>query len=184
MGRIGAVIEPAVEPLGFDGRVGTAILTSFAALLSAVMSSADSGLNSSTTIFCKDLFEDQLGLTHWDEDKRLRIARRLTLLLGSLSTLIAVLWPDIIDLLAQKAGRLLFGGFPTGVEVCDAMVHGGPYPATTDSRSTSVGTAAIFRFVRPVAFQNFPDRLLPEALREENPAGILRMVGGAFLPPA
>ncbi|MEZ4943643.1 MAG: aldehyde dehydrogenase (NADP(+)) [Saprospiraceae bacterium] len=93
-------------------------------------------------------------------------------------------FPDIVDLLAQKAGRLLFGGFPTGVEVCDAMVHGGPYPATTDSRSTSVGTAAIFRFVRPVAFQNFPDRLLPEALQEENPAGILRMVDGVFLPPA
>ncbi len=70
-----------------------------AALLSAVMSSADSGLNSSTTIFCKDLFEDQLGLTGWSEEKKLRVARRLTLVLGSLSTLIAVLWPDIIDLL-------------------------------------------------------------------------------------
>ncbi|MCB0532700.1 MAG: aldehyde dehydrogenase (NADP(+)) [Saprospiraceae bacterium] len=92
-------------------------------------------------------------------------------------------FPDIMDQLAQKAGRLLFGGFPTGVEVCDAMVHGGPYPATTDSRSTSVGTAAIFRFVRPVAFQNFPDSLLPDALREENPLGVFRMVDGKWIQP-
>ncbi len=92
-------------------------------------------------------------------------------------------FPDLIDQLAQKAGRLLFGGFPTGVEVCDAMVHGGPYPATTDSRSTSVGTAAIFRFVRPVAFQNFPDALLPEALRAENPAEIFRLVDGVWTAP-
>lgn len=93
-------------------------------------------------------------------------------------------FPEIIDQLTQKAGRLLFGGFPTGVEVCDAMVHGGPYPATTDSRSTSVGTAAIFRFVRPVAFQNFPDELLPVDLQEGNPLGILRMVDGAWTIPS
>lgn len=87
-------------------------------------------------------------------------------------------FPEIVDQLAQKAGRLLFGGFPTGVEVCDAMVHGGPYPASTDARSTSVGTAAIFRFVRPVAFQNFPGELLPEALQDGNPLGIARLVDG------
>ncbi|MBK8924073.1 MAG: aldehyde dehydrogenase (NADP(+)) [Saprospirales bacterium] len=90
-------------------------------------------------------------------------------------------FPDLLDQLAQKAGRLLFGGFPTGVEVCDAMVHGGPYPATTDARSTSVGTAAIFRFVRPVAFQNFPDHLLPEALRDGNPLEIRRRVDGKWV---
>ncbi len=89
-------------------------------------------------------------------------------------------FPQLIDQLAQKAGRLLFGGFPTGVEVCDAMVHSGPYPATSDARSTSVGTAAIYRFVRPVAFQNFPDHLLPEALQDANPAGIFRMVDGQW----
>ena len=89
-------------------------------------------------------------------------------------------FPDSIDQLAQKAGRLLFGGFPTGVEVCDAMVHGGPYPATTDSRSTSVGTAAIFRFVRPVAFQGFPESLLPVELREGNVLGVVRMVDGKW----
>jgi NADP-dependent aldehyde dehydrogenase len=86
----------------------------------------------------------------------------------------------VIDLMKEKAGRILFGGFPTGVEVCDAMVHGGPFPATTDARSTSVGTAAILRFVRPVAYQNFPQQLLPEALKNENSLNILRLVNGTF----
>ncbi len=72
---------------------------------------------------------------------------------------------DLFDILERKAGRLVVNGFPTGVEVCAAMHHGGPYPATTDSRSTSVGTAAIKRFLRPVCYQNFPQELLPEPLR-------------------
>lgn len=86
----------------------------------------------------------------------------------------------LVSILEEKAGRLLIDGFPTGVEVCHAMQHGGPYPATTDSRSTSVGTAAISRFARPVAYQNFPQALLPEALRDGNPLGILRMVDGTW----
>jgi 2,5-dioxopentanoate dehydrogenase len=86
----------------------------------------------------------------------------------------------IIDLMKEKAGRIVFGGFPTGVEVCDSMVHGGPFPSTTDSRSTSVGSAAILRFVRPVAYQNFPQHLLPEALKNINPLKILRMVNGEY----
>ena len=84
----------------------------------------------------------------------------------------------LIELMKEKAGRILFGGFPTGVEVCDAMVHGGPFPATTDARSTSVGSAAIFRFVRPVAYQNFPQQLLPNALKDNNPLNIFRIVNG------
>lgn len=88
--------------------------------------------------------------------------------------------PDIIELMKEKAGRILFGGFPTGVEVCDAMVHGGPFPATTDSRTTSVGTAAILRFVRPVAYQNFPQQLLPDALKDNNPLNISRIVNGVL----
>lgn len=67
------------------------------------------------------------------------------------------------ELLQEKVGRLLLNGYPTGVEVCDAMVHGGPYPATSDARGTSVGTLAIDRFLRPVCFQNYPDELLPRA---------------------
>jgi alpha-ketoglutaric semialdehyde dehydrogenase len=85
---------------------------------------------------------------------------------------------DLLPILEQKAGRVLFGGYPTGVEVCHAMVHGGPYPATTDSRSTSVGTGAIHRFTRPVAYQNMPEALLPEELRDAGPAGLNRLVDG------
>jgi NADP-dependent aldehyde dehydrogenase len=83
-------------------------------------------------------------------------------------------------LLVQKAGRVIYGGFPTGVEVSDAMQHGGPFPSTTDPRSTSVGTAAILRFVRPVAYQDFPVDLLPEALKGNNPLGMMRLVNGAL----
>lgn len=85
-----------------------------------------------------------------------------------------------VALLQTKAGRLLFGGFPTGVEVSEAMTHGGPYPATTDSRTTSVGTGAILRWVRPFTYQSFPDALLPPALQDANPLGIWRNVDGAL----
>ncbi|SMG02445.1 Ketoglutarate semialdehyde dehydrogenase [Burkholderia singularis] len=84
----------------------------------------------------------------------------------------------LLPLAERKAGRVLANGFPTGVEVCDAMVHGGPYPATSDGRSTSVGTAAIERFLRPVCYQDLPDVLLPPALREANPLGLRRRRGG------
>lgn len=81
---------------------------------------------------------------------------------------------DLMPLLERKAGRILFGGFGTGVEVCDAMVHGGPFPATSDVRSTSVGSLAIARFLRPVCYQDVPDALLPQELRAANPAGLPR----------
>jgi NADP-dependent aldehyde dehydrogenase len=87
---------------------------------------------------------------------------------------------DLIAILEQKVGRLVFNGFPTGVEVAHAMVHGGPYPSTSDGRSTSVGTQAIFRFVRPVCYQNFPDAALPDSLKDGNPLGIWRMVDGGM----
>jgi NADP-dependent aldehyde dehydrogenase len=85
---------------------------------------------------------------------------------------------DLLAILERKVGRLVLNGYPTGVEVCPAMHHGGPFPATTDARFTSVGTAAILRFVRPVCYQNFPAELLPPELRDANPRGILRMVDG------
>ncbi len=75
-------------------------------------------------------------------------------------------------------GRLIVNGYPTGVEVCPSMQHGGPWPATTDARFTSVGTAAIQRFARPLCFQDVPAALLPEELRDENPRGLLRLVDG------
>ena len=82
------------------------------------------------------------------------------------------------ELLQDKVGRVLFNGYPTGVEVCDAMVHGGPYPATSDARGTSVGSLAIDRFLRPVCFQNYPDAMLPPALQNANPLGIWRLIDG------
>ncbi|MBJ2242620.1 aldehyde dehydrogenase (NADP(+)) [Pseudomonas sp. MF6784] len=84
----------------------------------------------------------------------------------------------LLPALERKAGRLLVNGWPTGVEVCDAMVHGGPFPATSDSRSTSVGTAAILRFLRPVCYQDFPDSLLPDALKQGNPLRLRRLLDG------
>lgn len=87
-------------------------------------------------------------------------------------------YADLVAILEQKAGRLIINGYPTGVEVCHAMIHGGPFPATTDSRTTSVGTGAISRFTRPVCYQNFPTSLLPAELQDGNPLGIWRLVNG------
>jgi NADP-dependent aldehyde dehydrogenase len=86
----------------------------------------------------------------------------------------------LVQVLQNKVGRLVFNGVPTGVEVGHAMQHGGPFPATTDSRFTSVGTAAIRRFVRPVAYQDFPDALLPDALKRDNPLNIWRILNGVW----
>ncbi|MGF6847332.1 alpha-ketoglutaric semialdehyde dehydrogenase [Chitinophaga sp. W3I9] len=84
----------------------------------------------------------------------------------------------LIDILREKAGRIIINGFPTGVAVSHAMVHGGPWPATTPAAGTSVGTAAIYRFCRPVCYQDFPAYLLPPELQDENPTNIWRQVNG------
>ena len=84
----------------------------------------------------------------------------------------------LLPVLERKVGRILFNGFGTGVEVSHAMVHGGPFPSTSDSRSTSVGASAIDRFVRPVCYQDVPSYLLPESLTDENPQNIPRVVNG------
>ncbi len=86
----------------------------------------------------------------------------------------------LLQALERKVGRLLFGGVPTGVEVVPAMHHAGPYPASSDVRATSVGSAAIERFVRPICYQDAPAALLPAELRDDNPAGILRLVNGTW----
>jgi alpha-ketoglutaric semialdehyde dehydrogenase len=112
------------------------------------------------------------------------LSRALQSMHGQLTaTLIAerddlIAFRDLLPLLEVKAGRVLLNGYPTGVEVCDSMVHGGPYPATSDARGTSVGTLAIQRFLRPVCYQNYPDEVLPEALQDANPLGIQRLVDG------
>ena len=84
----------------------------------------------------------------------------------------------LLEILSQKAGRLIINGYPTGVEVCPSMQHGGPYPATTDARFTSVGTAAVQRFARPVCYQSFPEALLPPELHNANRCRIWRQING------
>ena len=100
-------------------------------------------------------------------------------LIGEPDELLTYRW--LGELLVEKVGRVLLNGYPTGVEVCDAMVHGGPYPATSDARGTSVGTLAIDRFLRPVCYQNCPDDLLPAPLQDGNPLGIVRLVDGVVV---
>ncbi|MET1114722.1 MAG: aldehyde dehydrogenase (NADP(+)), partial [Comamonas sp.] len=84
----------------------------------------------------------------------------------------------LLPVLERKAGRILANGFPTGVEVCHAMVHGGPFPSTSNPMFTSVGATAIDRFLRPVCYQDLPDELLPAALQQANPLGLARVVNG------
>jgi len=85
---------------------------------------------------------------------------------------------DLIALLETKVGRIIFNGFGTGIEVCASMHHGGPYPATTDPHFTSIGHGAIYRFARPICYQNFPQDSLPAALRDRNALGIWRLIDG------
>jgi alpha-ketoglutaric semialdehyde dehydrogenase len=85
---------------------------------------------------------------------------------------------DLIAVLETKVGRIIFNGFATGLEVCPSLHHGGPYPATTDAHFTSIGHAGIFRFARPICYQNFPQEALPEPLQNKNTAGIWRLIDG------
>ncbi len=126
------------------------------------------------------------SLVVWCRDgaEMLEVARHLE---GSLTASLqvgaaeAAAQGGLVDVLAAKAGRLVLNGYPTGVEVSHAMVHGGPYPAASDGgRSTSVGTRALNRWVRLVCYQNFPDSLLPAELQNTNPLGLLRLVNGEF----
>ncbi len=121
-----------------------------------------------------------------DHEELLRIARSLE---GQLTASVHGTeedlkeYADLIAILETKAGRIIFNGFSTGVEVCPSMVHGGPYPATSDSRSTAVGTRAIERFSRLVCYQNFPQSALPDELKDENPMKISRIVNGKIALP-
>lgn len=118
-----------------------------------------------------------------DENEILRVLQKME---GQLTATIHFANSDVgfartlLPILERKAGRILANGWPTGVEVCHAMVHGGPWPATTDSRSTSVGTAAMERFLRPVCYQDIPDELLPPELQADNPFDLKRLVDGLF----
>jgi alpha-ketoglutaric semialdehyde dehydrogenase len=115
-----------------------------------------------------------------------QLNRAVSLLNGHLTASIQCIpgeseeYAGLIFDLERKVGRLIMNGFPTGVEVCPAMHHSGPFPATTDSRSTSVGTAAIKRFARPVCYQDFPPEMLPDELKDNNPMDIFRLVDGEW----
>jgi NADP-dependent aldehyde dehydrogenase len=133
-----------------------------------------------------DLAEEVFGpatviVTHKSREDAINIARSIE---GQLTATVHGTEEDLaenaelIRVLETRVGRIVFNGFPTGVEVCDAMVHGGPFPATSDGRSTSVGSRAINRFSRLVSYQGFPGVSLPDELKDSNPLGIWRMTDG------
>lgn len=134
----------------------------------------------------KSLFEEHFGpvalhVIADDEQQLLEIAENIP---GQITNSVwanqadVSAYKELFDILEEKAGRVMINNVPTGVEVTHAMQHGGPYPATTDSRTTSVGSQAIYRFVRPVCYQNFPQELLPPELQDSNPLNIWRKVDG------
>jgi NADP-dependent aldehyde dehydrogenase len=131
----------------------------------------------------EEVFGPSTLLVQATKDEMLEAARALE---GHLTATILGTADDLrenaalLAVLETKVGRVIFNAFPTGVEVCHAMVHGGPWPATSDGRSTSVGTRAIERFVRPVCWQGMPQSVLPRELRDENSLGILRLVDGVW----
>jgi len=148
----------------------------------AVLFQADLAAFRNNPLLQEEIFGPSTLLVNWKSRQELLAAAEsleghlTATILGSEADLAAN--EDLVAILERKVGRLLFNGFPTGVEVSQAMVHGGPYPATSDSRFTSVGAQAIMRFVRPRCYQSFPQQALPEALRDGNPLGIWRLVDG------
>ncbi len=138
----------------------------------------------SNPTLCEEVFGPYSLLVKCKDKEQLkevlsRIAGQLTISF-MLSEPEAEEYGDLIELAESKTGRIIFNGVPTGVEVCHSMVHGGPFPSTTDSRTTSVGTDAIKRFARPVCYQDSPERLLPDELKNENPLKIMRKINGEF----
>jgi len=167
--------------LGVDS---TAATSAVSPQTHAVLFQTDIATFRHNTLLQEEIFGPSTLLVNWNDRKELlataeSLEGHLTAtILGTDADLANN--EDLIAILERKVGRLLFNGYPTGVEVSHAIVHGGPYPATSDSRFTSVGTQAILRFVRPRCYQNFPQTALPEALRDENPLGILRLVDGVL----
>jgi NADP-dependent aldehyde dehydrogenase len=147
--------------------------------------------DAATFLDSPDLEEEIFGpasliVTCRDEAELLDVTRHIE---GQLTATVHATGDDrdlaatLLPVLERKAGRVLFNGYPTGVEVCHAMVHGGPFPATSDTRTTSVGATSIERFLRPVCYQDVPADLLPEALRDDNPLGLVRFVDGQLRAP-
>ena len=161
---------------------GSAVEPSAAAKVQAALFVADYKDLSENPHLTQEIFgPTTLVVGYQDRKQLLAVAEQLeghltATLQGEESDLVE--YADLIDVLTRKVGRLILNAYPTGVEVCHAMVHGGPFPATSDGRTTSVGSSAIFRFTRLVCFQSFPDAALPEELKSNNPLGIMRLVDG------
>jgi 2,5-dioxopentanoate dehydrogenase len=167
-----AVQESAREGQGNACRSGTALFET------------DAGTWLKDSALLAEVFGPSTLLVHsGSREEMLAIAHRLE---GNLTATIHGTeedlreFADLIAVLETNVGRLIFNGFPTGLEVCNGMVHGGPFPATSDGRSTSVGGRAILRFTRLVCYQDFPDSVLPQELQDANPLEICRQVGGHF----
>jgi NADP-dependent aldehyde dehydrogenase len=160
-----------VEPADLEGQPTIAVTTGDAFLANPVLHKEVFGPYS-LVVKCRDV--DQLN----------EIANEIE---GQLTASLMATEHDIlenhllVETISLKCGRLILNGVPTGVEVCWGMQHGGPFPATTDSRFGSVGPDAIKRFVRPISFQNFPDSLLPEELKDSNPLGVARIENGKIV---
>jgi len=179
-GRDGVTSQPGTQVLARAAAAADAVRTEAAGLV--VETDADTFLAS------ERLADEVFGpfavvVAATSAEQLLQIARRLegqltATLHGSPDDLAEA--APLLELLATRAGRLIVNGWPTGVEVCTAMQHGGPWPATSDARFTSVGTAALERFIRPVCYQDVPQSLLPAALQDGNPLGIRRLVEGVL----
>jgi alpha-ketoglutaric semialdehyde dehydrogenase len=202
VGRLKAMMANTAEFTMLTNRIctayheGTSALSNNASVETLVQhDDASSSCNASAALFQTDassfLADPSLSLevfgpatllvTYADPTQLLEIAQTLE---GQLTVTIHATAAEsesanqLKQVLEYKAGRIVFNSFPTGVEVCHAMVHGGPFPATSDGRSTSVGTRAVFRFVRQVCYQDAPDAVLPDELRDANSLGIWRLVDG------
>lgn len=169
----------AVQELAVGNSPSNQAVNNFA---TPVLLASNSETFNNSPVLSEEIFGPaSIAVTTTSKQEMLEIAKNLS---GHLTATVhgteeeLVEYKELINVLEQKAGRLVINGFPTGVEVCSAMVHGGPFPATTDSKSTSVGTAAINRFTRPVCYQGMPDALLPPELKNKNTLAIWRLING------
>jgi 2,5-dioxopentanoate dehydrogenase len=170
--KASAVQESAIESQGNACRSGTALFETDAATWLEDSTLQAEVFGPSTLLVHSGSREEMLAIAH-------RMEGNLTASVhGSEDDLRE--FADLIAVLETKVGRIIFNGFPTGLEVCNAIVHGGPFPATSDGRSTSVGGRAILRFTRLVCYQDFPDSALPQELQHTNPLGIWRQVAGRY----
>ncbi|MDR6167684.1 acyl-CoA reductase-like NAD-dependent aldehyde dehydrogenase [Microbacterium paludicola] len=170
---------------GFDVLAGTPSSDGDAPPAPALLRTSAAAVIADPDALVSEMFGPAALVAEYDDDAQLVAVAKL--LEGQLTATIVAeegdaVAAELLPVLATKAGRVLWNQWPTGVSVTWAQQHGGPYPATTAVGTTSVGTAAITRFLRPVAYQNVPDALLPAALQEANPLGIPRRVDGILHP--